>query len=159
MLLRFAYLLPVLLLLLAGCKKDNCDEGYASAREFADADTQNTYTELGNTGMLYYISDTGSVAKPTRQDTVTADYTGYFPDGEIFDQTTAARGPATFALQNVIAGWQLGVPLIGRGGSIRLVIPSELAYGARGSIDRSTGEYSICPNTDLVFDIDLIDFN
>jgi FKBP-type peptidyl-prolyl cis-trans isomerase len=56
-----------------------------------------------------------------------------------------------FGLDQVIAGWTQGVPGMKAGGTRRLIIPSEMAYGsARASKD-------IPPNSDLVFDIDLIE--
>ncbi len=158
-----SFLLP-LLAFLTGCSgndddqitQDQCLTTYPTLQEFAAADTF-TYTELNNTGLMYYIADSGSVEKPVLTSTVTANYVGYTTDGEVFDQTTTASGPATFPLRGVIEGWQLGVPLIGTGGTIRLLIPSDLAYGSRGQQDQF-GNYGICPDVDLVFDIELVSF-
>ena len=151
------------LLFLASCGNDDeeiqpglCEDGLISVAEFAAADTL-SYTELDNTGLLYYISDSGSVDRPVLTDSVTANYVGFVTNGRIFDQTTPTRGPVGFPLGGVIEGWQLGVPLIGKGGVIRLLIPAELGYGSRGSCD-PFGRCSICPDSDLVFDIELVDF-
>lgn len=156
------YVLPVLALF-AACGFDDdqptpsgCAEQNPTLEEFAASDTV-TYDELGNSGLLYYIVDSGGVERPTISSRVTANYTGFFTNGNIFDGTTAASGPATFPLANVIEGWQLGVPLIGEGGKIRLLLPSNLAYGTNGNCDRF-GRCSICPDTDLVFDIELVSF-
>ena len=158
---RLSALLLFLCLFAAGCIKDEdpitpgtCETGLIPVEEYAAADTF-TYTELDNTGMLYYISDSGSVARPTLQSSVTANYRGLVTNGRIFDQT-AGRGPATFPLAGVIRGWQLGVPLIGAGGRIRLLIPSELGYGSAGACQQNV--CSICPDSDLVFDIELVSF-
>ena len=160
--MKFLYLLPVLALF-AACgfdddedPRNSCVNDTPSLTEFAAQDTV-TYDELDNTGLLYYIVDSGSVDRPTLNSTVTANYTGFFTDGVVFDATTTSSGPARFPLTNVIEGWQLGVPLIGRGGKIRLLLPSDLAYGPNGNCNRF-GQCSICPNTDLVFDIELVDF-
>ena len=150
------FALPVFALF-ASCGPDDdeatvgCDNTTRSIQEFAAADTV-TYAELGTSGLLYYIADSGSVDRPTLSSTVTANYTGFFTDGRIFDATTTASGPARFPLSNVIQGWQLGVPLVGKGGTIRLLIPSDLAYGAAGNCN-NFGQCSICRDTDLVFDI------
>ncbi|MGB3799857.1 MAG: FKBP-type peptidyl-prolyl cis-trans isomerase [Lewinella sp.] len=133
-----------------------CEEGIISVEEFAAADSL-TYTELNNTGLYYYIRDSGSVERPVLADSVEANYTGFITNGRIFDQTTTATGTRTFPLSGVIQGWQLGVPLVGRGGQIRLLIPSELAYGSRGNCNQ-LGQCSICPDSDLVFDIEVVDF-
>ena len=156
------YLLPVLALF-AACGFDDdenpsnsCVNDTPTLEEFAAQDTV-TYDELDNTGLLYYIVDSGSVDRPTINSTVRANYTGFFTSGVVFDATTTTSGPARFPLTNVIEGWQLGVPLIGRGGKIRLLLPSDLAYGPNGNCN-SLGQCSICPDTDLVFDIELVDF-
>jgi FKBP-type peptidyl-prolyl cis-trans isomerase len=58
--------------------------------------------------------------------------------------------PATFPLSHVIEGWQKGVPGMKVGGTRRLIIPAAQAYGS------SSPSASIPPNSDLVFDIELV---
>ncbi|MBB4080562.1 FKBP-type peptidyl-prolyl cis-trans isomerase [Lewinella aquimaris] len=159
---RFPVLLLVLVGLLSGCSKDDeittptvCEEGLTSVAVFAASDTL-TYTELDDTGMLYHITDPGTAERPTLQSTVTAHYRGFVTNGRVFDQTTPSTGPVDFPLSGVIQGWQLGVPLIGKGGKIRLLIPASLGYGSTGSC--RMGVCTICPDSDLVFDIELVDF-
>lgn len=83
--------------------------------------------------------------------TITAHYTGALcVDGTIFESSHDSNGPATFGLWQVIEGWTKGVPGMKVGGTRRLVIPSEMAYGQR----RASAQ--IPPNSDLVFDIELI---
>lgn len=83
--------------------------------------------------------------------TITAHYTGALcKDGTIFQSSHDFGEPITFSLNQVIKGWTQGVPGMRVGGVRRLVIPSALAYGsARASA-------SIPPNSDLVFDIELV---
>ncbi|MGB4761989.1 MAG: FKBP-type peptidyl-prolyl cis-trans isomerase [Candidatus Saccharimonas sp.] len=83
--------------------------------------------------------------------TVTAHYTGALcVDGTIFQSSHDFGDPVTFPLDRVIAGWTQGVPGMKVGGTRRLIIPSAMAYGsARASA-------SIPPNSDLVFDIELV---
>jgi len=69
----------------------------------------------------------------------------------VFDQTPSDT-TVTFPLANLIPAWQIGIPLIGRGGEITLYSPSNLGYG-----NQSVG--SIPARSVLVFEIDLIDFN
>jgi FKBP-type peptidyl-prolyl cis-trans isomerase len=162
MLTRFPWILSCCVLLLYGClggEDDDlqpvvCEDGLVSAAEFAAADSLD-YTELDDTGLLYSIVETGSDTVPTLTDSLRVAYVGAVTNGRIFDGRTP-EDPAGFRLQNVIPGWQLGVPLIGEGGQIRLVIPSELAYGTQTRRNQ-IGQIVICPNSDLIFDIELLE--
>ncbi len=83
--------------------------------------------------------------------TITAHYTGALcADGTIFQSSHDFGKPVTFGLNQVIAGWTKGVPGMKIGGTRRLVIPSELAYGS------VRAAANIPPNSDLVFDIELV---
>lgn len=83
--------------------------------------------------------------------TVTVHYTGALcTDGVIFESSHDFNRPATFGLHQVIKGWTLGVPGMKVGGVRRLLIPSDLAYGPRRASS------AIGPNSDLVFDIELL---
>jgi len=83
--------------------------------------------------------------------TITAHYTGALcKDGTIFQSSHDFGQPATFGLRQVINGWTVGVPGMKVGGTRRLVIPSAMAYGS------ARAAANIPPNSDLVFDIELI---
>lgn len=83
--------------------------------------------------------------------TITAHYTGALcKDGTIFQSSHDFGDPITFPLSQVIPGWTQGVPGMKVGGTRRLVIPSELAYGS------ARAAANIPPNSDLVFDIELV---
>lgn len=100
-------------------------------------------------GVFYQMLKEGNGAKVNLTDTVTVFYKGYLmKDGSVFDQTKDK--PATFPLARLIKGWQLAVPKASVGGSIRIFIPSTLAYSIRS---RSK---AIPPNSILVFDIDIV---
>jgi FKBP-type peptidyl-prolyl cis-trans isomerase len=82
--------------------------------------------------------------------TITAHYTGALcVDGTIFQSSHDFGEAITFPLDRVIAGWTQGVPGMKVGGTRRLIIPSEMAYGS------VRAAASIPPNSDLVFDIEL----
>jgi len=98
-------------------------------------------------GMYYQIIDTGMGMIPKSNSTVTATYTGKLLDGSTFDSGTAG-----FPLSGVIEGWQIGIPLIKKGGKIKLIIPSSYAYGCTGS-----PRGGIPSNAVLFFDITLVD--
>ena len=83
--------------------------------------------------------------------TITAHYTGALvADGMIFQSSHDFGDPITFPLSGVIAGWTQGVPGMKVGGVRRLIIPSEMAYGS------VRAAANIPPNSDLVFDIELV---
>lgn len=83
--------------------------------------------------------------------TVTAHYTGALvSDGTIFQSSHDSGAPIPFSLNGVIKGWTEGVPGMKVGGTRRLVIPAEKAYGA------SSPSPDIPANADLVFDITIV---
>lgn len=83
--------------------------------------------------------------------TITAHYTGALVRNGIIFQSSFDFGKAiTFGLDQVIKGWTVGVPGMKVGGTRRLVIPAEMAYGS------SSPAKNIPANSDLVFDIDLV---
>jgi hypothetical protein len=105
----------------------------------------------GNESSVYYHIVKQGAGKPIKvTDTVTVYYKGsLLSDGSVFDQTK--EKPATFPLNRLIKGWQLAVPKINVGGSVKVIIPSGLAYGIRS---RSK---DIPANSVLVFDIEVLD--
>lgn len=110
------------------------------------------FTPLPKVTELQIIDTTpgvGEVVMPG--DTITAHYTGALcKDGMIFQSSHDFGDPATFSLTQVITGWQEGVPGMKVGGIRRLIIPSDLAYGS------VRAAANIPPNSDLVFDIELV---
>ena len=102
-------------------------------------------------GLLYQITQEGDGTHPTVSDSVTVHYHGYTKDGQVFDSSVERGEPLSFNLTQVITGWQEGIPLLSKGGKGVLYVPSNLAYGERGI-------GPIKPNTDLIFEVELIDF-
>ena len=95
------------------------------------------------------VEGTGDEVQPGA--TITAHYTGALcATGVIFQSSHDMGRPITFPLNGVIKGWQDGVPGMKVGGTRRLLIPAEQAYGA------ASPSASIPPNSDLVFDIELV---
>lgn len=77
---------------------------------------------------------TGEVIKST--DSINASYFGWTSDGKIFDSSQkkdAADAPITFSLGGVIKGWTEGLTGVKVGSVVKLIIPSDKAYGATGS--------------------------
>ena len=84
---------------------------------------------------------------------VTMHYTGWLPDGTVFDSSRDRGAPATFQLPNLIKGWQEGIPGMKPGGIRKLVIAPNKGYGAEGSPPK------IPPNSTLIFEVELQSFS
>ena len=101
-------------------------------------------------GLQYQVLKEGNGKKPTAKDTVMCHYEGTLIDGTVFDSSYKRGEPATFPLQQVIAGWTEGLQLMQEGAKYRFFIPYRLAYGEGGA------GASIPPFAALVFDLELI---
>ncbi len=101
-------------------------------------------------GLAYKINNPGSDVKPKETDTVEVHYHGTLVDGTVFDSSKEQGKPVSFPLNRVIRGWTEGLQLIGEGGSARLVIPADLAYGENGAPPKIPG------GATLIFDVELI---
>ena len=101
-------------------------------------------------GLQYKIIKQGSGVKPSKDDTVTVDYTGHLIDGQVFDSSEKTGKPATFKVSQVIPGWTEALQLMPAGSTWEVYIPANLAYGPR-SVGGPIG-----PNETLIFQIHLI---
>jgi peptidylprolyl isomerase len=106
------------------------------------ADAQRTESGLASK----VITPGTGTRHPTATSRVVCHYTGWTTDGQMFDSSWTRGEPATFALNQVIAGWTEGVPLMVEGETRRFWIPEDLAYGGRPG----------APAGMLVFDVQLI---
>jgi FKBP-type peptidyl-prolyl cis-trans isomerase len=93
----------------------------------------------------------GSGQYPTSASSVKVHYTGMLSDGTVFDSSVTRGEPATFALKQVIKGWQEGLQEMQEGQKCRLVIPADLGYGAQGQ-----PQAGIPGGATLVFEVELI---
>lgn len=82
---------------------------------------------------------------------ISANYFGWTSDGKIFDSTNqnGAVNPIEFSLSQVIPGWTQGLTGVKVGSTVKLTIPSDLAYGATGSLP------NIGPNEPLQFIVEV----
>lgn len=135
-------------LLFASCSKDYAE---INREEILDHLESNNIDAIEHeSGLFYVIHQTGDGTHPPFDAEVTVKYTGTLLDGTFFDGTADGE-TATFPLYNLIQGWQIGIPLLERGGKGTFYIPSALGYGSQ-----STG--NIPANSVLIFDIELINF-
>jgi len=102
-------------------------------------------------GLQYQVLREGNGKKPSAKDSVKCHYEGFLIDGTVFDSSVQRGEPATFGLQQVIAGWTEGLQLMQEGAKYRFFIPYRLAYGEGGA-----GQM-IPPFATLIFDVELIE--
>ncbi|PNS07898.1 FKBP-type peptidyl-prolyl cis-trans isomerase N-terminal domain-containing protein [Solilutibacter silvestris] len=136
--------------LAARMRNKGAEEAVRNKRE-GDAFLARNRTASGvmttRTGLQYQIiKDGGGVMRPSTDSTVRVSYEGRTLDGRVFD----ANKDVMFPLKAVIPGWTEGLQLMAVGSRYRFWIPSQLAYGAKGSPP------SIPANSTLVFDVELL---
>jgi FKBP-type peptidyl-prolyl cis-trans isomerase len=103
-------------------------------------------------GLQYKVIKEGTGPMPKTTDQVKCTYRGTLIDGTEFDSSAKHGGqPSTFHVTGVIKGWVEALQLMKVGSKWELYIPSNLAYGERGS-----GPL-ILPNAALVFDLELLE--
>ncbi len=149
----FLLLTAAVVFLFTGCSKDDeplsFDEQFAlDQQKIDDYLSENGITALTDPSsqMRYVVHNEGSGSFGTLSETATVNYEGRLLSDDVFDFGEFI----TFDLNQLITGWQIGVPLIREGGSITLYIPSGYGFGNFES-------QAIPSNSVLVFDIDLIE--
>ena len=139
--LTIASLLMVGIFCQISCSKSTTSEN----EQMTSYAAKNNITYVSDpSGVLYQIITAGNSNKPRLTSTITVTYTGKLMNDKTFDS-----GTITYPLNNLIPGWQIALPLIGEGGQIKILIPSSLGYGSRGS-------GSIPGNSPLYFDVSLL---
>jgi len=101
-------------------------------------------------GVLYQVMASGSGQTPKLSDRVKVRYEGRHVDGRVFDKSKG-EDPQEFRVDRTVPGWQEVLPLMREGDKWEVVIPSHLAYGAKGSPFGNIG-----PNETLAFTIELV---
>lgn len=110
-------------------------------------------------GLRYAVRQpgTGPLASPGTR--VTVHYTGFLPDGKVFDASVKQGGPIRVRAGRgeVIKGWDEALLLLPEGTRARLWIPARLAYGGKGARNPDDeSRYLIPPDTDLVFELEVV---
>jgi len=150
-----ALLTVAILLSQSGCQKkssaSSCTPASVASEEptiLAYAANNGIFATRHSSGLYYEIISQGNGATPSVNSKVFVTYTGKLLDGRVFDQQ-ADSSKTGWVLGSLIAGWQIGLPLIQKGGEIKLIIPSSLAYGCDDS--------RLPANSILYFDVHLAD--
>jgi FKBP-type peptidyl-prolyl cis-trans isomerase len=150
----FAALLALTLFI--SCTKDvepttPIDYTAKNEQEIKDYVAKNNLTaQRSETGLYYVINEPGTGAQPTATSNVTVAYKGYYTNGTVFDQSSAAG--ISFGLNQVIKGWTEGIPHFKTGGNGILLVPAHLGYGSYDSRGIPGGSV-------LIFDVKLISVN
>ena len=105
--------------------------------------------EVTDSGLKITTLVEGEGESPTDTDITLVNYKGMLPDGTVFDEGEQRPMPVA----GVVPGFSEGLKKMQKGGSYRLTIPSELAYGSSPPPGAP-----IPPDTDLTFEVDLIEF-
>ena len=102
-----------------------------------------------DSGLIFQSVEDGTGATPSVDDTVAAHFNGKFVDGRTFD-SSAHKGVANFALNQVMPGWTEAFQMMKVGGKARFVLPPHLAHGELGK------HPSIPPNATLIYEVELV---
>ena len=105
-------------------------------------------------GLKYKISKEGTGPNAKKDDLLSVHYSLQLIDGSEIDSSFTRGAPIEFTcgVGQVIKGWDEAMQLLNKGSKARLIIPSELGYGAVGA-----GNGVIPPNATLIFDVELVD--
>jgi peptidylprolyl isomerase len=124
----------------------------SSTQESPDKSTDKSKSDFITTpsGLQYQDIRKGVGSSPHMGETVRVHYTGWLTDGKIFDSSVNGR-PREFVLdpKALIKGWVEGLLTMKVDGKRRLIVPPDLAYGAKG-------HKPVPPNATLIFDIELL---
>jgi FKBP-type peptidyl-prolyl cis-trans isomerase FkpA len=105
-------------------------------------------TTFDSSGIYYQILDSGSGVKPNENSYCTVNYIGRLMNYVIFDSASNSR-MGGYKISQLLPFWQFGLPKIGVGGHIKLLVPSAYAFGCNG--------YNTIPaNAPLYYDITLL---
>jgi FKBP-type peptidyl-prolyl cis-trans isomerase FkpA len=103
-------------------------------------------------GLQYKVVKAGEGPKPTAQDRVRVHYKGSLLDGTEFDSSYGRGEPATFAVDQVVPGWQEALQLMPVGSHYQVWVPAALGYGEAGTPGGPIG-----PNATLAFEVELLE--
>ncbi|RZK83097.1 MAG: peptidylprolyl isomerase [Pedobacter sp.] len=139
------------------CKKDDVEDFDVDGQFTKDTIALRQYAIANNIPVIkdskynifYQIITPGDGAEVSVLNRISVIYSGRLLNGTVFDSTTT---PLTFPLSQAITGWQAGIPLIKKGGKIRLLLPSFYAYGNQAN-------QRIPANSPLDFTVELTDVN
>ncbi len=134
-------------------KKQKAQSGInkAEGEKFLASNKKKKGVKTTKSGLQYKVLRKGSGKKPKSTDSVSVHYEGKLINGTVFDSSYRRKQPFSTPLNRVIKGWIEGLQLMKEGSKFEFYIPSDLAYGPRGS---SSGK--IGPDSTLIFIVELL---
>lgn len=126
------------------------EKNMTAGKAFLEENKKKEGVVVTTSGLQYQFLKKGEGEIPKASDQVKVDYVGSLVDGTEFDSSISRGEPVVFGVDQVIPGWSEALQLIPVGSKVRLVIPSDLAYGDQGVMPK------IEPNSVLVFEVDLL---
>jgi len=120
-------------------------------QDFLDKAAKEKGATKTESGLVIQELTPGTGESPKATDTVKVHYKGTLTDGTVFDSSIERGQPATFPLNGVIKCWSEGVQRMKVGEKAKLICPSDLAYGDKGSMPK------IRPGATLVFEVELLE--
>ncbi|MFT2091742.1 FKBP-type peptidyl-prolyl cis-trans isomerase [Paraglaciecola sp. 2405UD69-4] len=126
-------------------------ENKAAGLAYLEENAKKEGVVVTESGLQYKEVVSGEGAIPTADQTVVVHYKGTLIDGTQFDSSYDRGTPAEFPVTGVIQGWVEALQLMNVGDKFELAIPSDLAYGQRGS-----GQV-IGPDATLLFEVELLE--
>jgi FKBP-type peptidyl-prolyl cis-trans isomerase len=136
---------------LTGLREVAGDENASTGEKFLTENAKRDEVQVTSSGLQYEVLNEGDGKSPTIDSKVRCHYKGTLLNGDVFDSSYDRGQPAEFALNRVIPGWTEGLQLMKEGAHYKFYIPSDLAYGTRGSRTK------IGPNETLIFEVELLE--
>lgn len=113
-------------------------------------------TTYNDKGVGYVVLEKGEGKKPVNGQQVKVLYVGKLTNGKVFDESL---DPFKYTLgdKGIIPGWNSGIAMMNEGDKGVLIIPAAQGYGAKGAKnDEDPTQYDIPPNSDLIFEMQLL---
>lgn len=129
---------------------EKADANLTKGKNFLAENAKKSGIKTTDSGLQYEILKSGDGTPPGPNDTVEVHYEGTLIDGSVFDSSRQRGKPIEFGVGGVIAGWTEALQLMKPGAHWKLYIPSDLAYGEKGTPG------PIGPNETLIFDVELL---
>ncbi len=120
--------------------------------DFLDKNRQKEGVLETDSGLQYKVLEEGDGERPDERAIITVHQRCQLVNGTIVEDTYRENKPSEVKLEELIEGYNEGVQLMGKGARFKFFIPSELAWGKKGSGTK------IPPNSVLIFDVKLLDF-
>ena len=121
--------------------------------------TAHPASQITRNGVRFVFQERGTGTQPKAGSRVAVRYTGFLPDGHVFDASVKQGGPLKVRVGRgeVIKGWDEALQLLPEGTRARIWIPAQLAYASKGVRDPDDERrYLVPPHTDLVFEVEIL---